>query len=87
MKFAPLLSFAVLALALALPACTKLTVENYDKLKMGMSYGEVKQVLGAPDKCSDVLAVKSCTWGTESRYVQVNFVADQVILFTSSNLR
>lgn len=84
-RFAPVL--ALFALAATLAACSKLTVENYDKLRMGMSYAEVKQVLGAPDKCSDVLAVKSCTWGDDSRYVQVNFVSDQVILFTSSNLR
>lgn len=75
------------AAVLMLAACSKLTVENYDKLKVGMRYDEVKQILGAPDKCSDVLTVKSCTWGTEQRFVQVNFVADQVVLFNSSNLR
>lgn len=75
------------ALTIVLGACSKLTVENYDKLKMGMTYGEVRQLLGAPDKCSDVLTVKSCTWGDDKRFVQVNFVADQVILFNSSNLR
>lgn len=80
-------SLCLAALALVLGACSKLTVENYDKLRMGMTYSEVKQVLGAPDKCSDVLAVKSCTWGDDKRFVQVNFVADQVILFNSSNLR
>lgn len=79
------LTLAVTALLLA--ACSKLTVENYDKLKVGMRYEEVKQILGAPDKCSDVLTVKSCTWGNEQRFVQVNFVADQVVLFNSSNLR
>lgn len=85
MKPAALLGLA--ALALVLGACTKLTLENYDKLKMGMTYNEVKQLLGTPDKCSDLLAVKSCTWGNEARYVQVNFFADQVVLFNSSNLR
>jgi len=75
------------ALTIALGACSKLTVENYDKLKMGMTYSEVKQLLGAPDKCNDVLTVKSCTWGDDKRFVQVSFVADQVILFNSSNLR
>ena len=85
MKPATLLSLA--AFACMLGACTKLTVENYDRLRMGMTYNEVKQLLGTPDKCSDVLALKSCTWGNEARYVQVNFVADQVVLFNSSNLR
>lgn len=78
---------AVAALALLLAACSRLTVENYDKLRVGMRYDEVKQILGAPEKCSDVLTVKSCTWGDDKRFIQVNFVADQVVLFNSSNLR
>jgi len=84
-RHARLICIAVLALALG--ACSKLTVENYDKLKVGMSYDEVKTLLGTPEKCSDVLTVKSCTWGDDKRFVQVSFVADQVILFNSSNLR
>ena len=85
MKRTALLGLATFALMLG--ACSKLTVENYDKLTMGMTYNEVKQLLGAPDKCSDLLAVKSCTWGNDARNVQVNFVADQVVLFNSANLR
>lgn len=73
--------------ALALAACSKLTPENYDRLKLGMSYPEVKAILGDPAACNDLLTVKSCTWGDEKRYISVNFVADQVVLFNSSNLR
>ena len=76
-----------LAAALLASGCSRLTVENYDKIRVGMRYDEVKQLLGAPDACSDVLAVKSCTWGDEQRHIKVNFVADQVVLFNSSNLR
>lgn len=75
------------ALGLVAAACSKVTVENYDKIKVGMTYGEVKQLLGAPNQCSDVMTVKSCTWGDEKRHVQVSFVADQVVLFNSENLR
>lgn len=82
---APRLALAALAILLA--ACSKLTVENYDKLKVGMRYEEVRQILGAPESCSDLLTVKSCTWGDDKRFIQVNFVADQVVLFNSSNLR
>ncbi|HJV27160.1 MAG TPA: hypothetical protein VJ673_15850 [Aromatoleum sp.] len=82
------LSLIALTAAAALAAgCNRLTVENYDKIRVGMRYEEVKQVLGAPDKCSDVLAVKTCKWGNDERHIQVNFVADQVVLFTSENLR
>lgn len=83
----PLRILGVAALALALAACTKLTVENYDRIKVGMSYDEVKRLLGEPARCSDLMTVRSCTWGNESRHVQVNFIADQVVLFSSSNLR
>lgn len=76
------------ALSLLLVAgCSKLTAANYEKLKMGMSYGEVKALLGEPAKCSDLLAAKQCTWGDESRSVSVSFVGDQVVLFAAQNLR
>lgn len=83
--FAALLAplFALLVLA----GCSKLTVENYDKLKMGMPYAEVKTLLGDPSSCTDVLAMRNCTWGDAQRSITVSFVADQVVLFNASNLR
>lgn len=78
--------FAIALLALACAACGRLTVENYDKLKVGMSYGEVKQLLGEPTRCSDVLGVKSCQWGEDKRGISVNFVGDQVLFFTAENI-
>jgi hypothetical protein len=80
-------AFALLAATLALAACSRLTVENYNQLRVGMKYDEVRELLGAPARCSDLMTVKSCTWGDDQRYVQVSFVADQVILFNSENLR
>ncbi|TAH48967.1 MAG: outer membrane protein assembly factor BamE [Betaproteobacteria bacterium] len=78
---------ATLLATLALMACSKLTPENYDRLKPGMSYLQVKAILGDPANCSDLLTVKTCTWGDDTRYINVNFVADQVVLFNSANLR
>ncbi|ATE59709.1 outer membrane protein assembly factor BamE domain-containing protein [Thauera sinica] len=83
----PCTAAATLLATLLLLACSKLTPENYDKLRMGMSYAQVKAILGDPAGCSDLLTVKTCTWGDEKRYISVNFVADQVLLFNSSNLR
>ena len=77
----------ILTLAILLAACGKLSVENYDKLKIGMPYTEVKQILGPPEHCSDVLGVKSCTWGDDKRYINVNFLGDQVIIFNAENIR
>ncbi len=76
-----------LSLALLLTACTPLSVENYNKLKVGMSYDEVKKILGTPAKCSDILGVKHCTWGNEQRHVDVNFVGDQVLIFSAENIQ
>lgn len=85
---APLLRCVLaLALAAAVVGCSKLSAENYDRLKMGMSFAEVKAILGDPTTCSDLMTVRSCTWGDEKRHVNVNFVADGVVLFTASNLR
>ena len=81
----PILAAALVAITLG--ACSKVTVDNYNKLQVGMKYEEVKLLLGKPTKCSDVLTVKSCVWGDDKRYVQVSFVADQVLLFNSENIR
>ncbi|THF66525.1 outer membrane protein assembly factor BamE [Pseudothauera nasutitermitis] len=76
----------VLAVA-ALAGCTKLTAENYNRLKPGMSYEEVRAILGKPDSCSDLLAARNCTWGNEQRSINVSFVGDQAVLFQSDNIR
>ena len=77
----------ILTLVIFLAACGKLSVENYAKLKIGMPYTEVKQILGPPEHCSDVLGVKSCTWGDDKRYINVSFLGDQVIIFNAENIR
>lgn len=67
--------------------CSKLTMENYEKLQMGLGYDEVVDILGKPDHCSEALFVRSCVWGDEQRNITVNFVGGKVVLFTSKNLK
>lgn len=76
-----------LILFLALAGCSRLTMENYAKISVGMPYADVIQLLGKPDRCDDVMGLRSCTWGDETRSVHVSFAADQVLLFTSNNLK
>lgn len=76
-----------MGLLLAMLGCSKLTLENYDKITTGMTYEEVTQLIGAPEQCDDVLGVRNCTWGDEKRSVSVSFVGGQVLLFSSSNLK
>lgn len=74
--------------SLVLGACgSQLSLENYSKLKVGQSYEEVKQVIGEPARCDEMLGVRTCVWGDEQRGVSVNFVAGQVLLLSARNLK
>lgn len=80
-------TISVLALSLAILGCSKLTLENYDRITMGMPYDEVVRLIGAPDRCDDVMGVRNCAWRDGKRSIDVNFLAGQVLLFSSSNLK
>jgi hypothetical protein len=84
MKVKSLLGAALLLLVLG---CSQLTQENYNKISVGMSYDEVTALIGKPDTCDDVMGVRNCVWGNEKRSVQVGFVADKVLLYSSNNLK
>jgi hypothetical protein len=43
-----------MGLLLVLLGCSKLTLENYNKITMGMEYDEVTQLIGPPAHCDDV---------------------------------
>jgi outer membrane protein assembly factor BamE (lipoprotein component of BamABCDE complex) len=75
------------AVVLAAAGCSKLTAENYSKLKVGMTYPEVKAILGSPTSCDDTAAFRSCRWGDEKQHVTVRFVADQLVLHSAENIR
>ncbi|SPD72336.1 conserved hypothetical protein [uncultured Desulfobacterium sp.] len=66
--------------------CSKLTRENYDKLEMGMDYKKVVEILGEADQCDGALGMKNCTWGTDTKCINVKFVNDKVILFSGKGL-
>jgi hypothetical protein len=84
MKLRPALLGIVL---LTLLACSRLTLENYSKISMGMAYDDVVKLLGAPASCDDVIGVRSCKWGDDAHSVNVNFVGGKVLLFSSINLK
>jgi len=73
---------------LLLGACgSQLNMENYNKLKVGQPYDEVKKVLGEPARCDEILGIRTCIWGEEHRNISVNFVAGQVMLLSAKNLK
>ena len=78
---------AVMMIVLLIAGCSKLSMKNYEKLKMGMAYNEVVSTIGAPDKCSDVIGMKNCEWGNEKKSINVTFAGDKVLFFTCNGLR
>ena len=77
----------LLVLVAMLFGCSKLTVDNYAKIKTGIEYSEVVKILGKPDNCSEALFVRSCVWGNERKNITVNFMNDKAMLFTSNNIK
>ena len=56
-------TLCAMGLLLVMLGCSKITLENYNKISMGMSYDEVTQLIGSPDTCDDVMGVRNCLWG------------------------
>jgi len=77
----------LLVLLAMLSGCSKLTADNYAKLKTGIEYSEVVRILGTPDSCSEALFVKSCVWGNEQKNITVNFLSDKAILSSCRNIK
>ena len=78
---------AIPAICLLLVACSKVTAENYAKVKAGMEYKEVTAILGNPDRCDDLAGFKSCTWGDAKSHVNVRFAGDKAILHSAENIK
>jgi hypothetical protein len=83
----PYRSILAVACVVLLAGCSRLTVENFDRIKVGMGYEEVKSILGEPARCNEALTVRSCTWGDEKKHIDVNFVGEKVLLKTAENIR
>ena len=81
--------YTILVVAgLVLAACgSKVSLENYGKLRTGQSYEDVTKILGDPARCDEVLGIRTCVWGDEQRGISVNFVAGQVMLLSAKNLK
>ncbi|HOL64758.1 MAG TPA: DUF3862 domain-containing protein [Accumulibacter sp.] len=79
---------ACLAGSMLLFGCNqKLSLENYDKLKVGQSYEEVKQIIGEPAQCDELLGVRSCRWGDSNRGILAAFLAGKVVMLSANGLQ
>ena len=81
-------STAIFLAGIVLVACgSQLSLDNYNRLKSGQSYDEVKAIIGEAARCDEMLGIRSCVWGDEQRGIGVNFVAGQAVLLSARNLR
>lgn len=76
----------ILALSATLAACGKVTLENYEQIKVGMDKTELEAILGSADKCEDKTMHTSCTWGDNAKHIKVTLVADKVTLYSEKGL-
>ncbi|MBI2308926.1 MAG: hypothetical protein HYU78_16690 [Rhodocyclales bacterium] len=79
----PILLLSVFLLA----ACSKVNMENYNRLKTGQGYDEIVAVLGQPTRCDEILGVRQCVWGDEQRSIKVGFVGNTALTLSANNLK
>lgn len=84
-----LLRSAVFALSASLlAACgSQLSMDNYNKLKVGQSYEDVKKIIGEPTRCDETIGVRTCVWGDEQKGISIGFAVGQVMLLSAKNLK
>ena len=81
------ISIGILSLLLlATIGCNDVTPENYDQLRIGMSYEAVVDLLGKPDNCESAVGFKDCTWGGKEKYINVKFGGNSVVFFSSKGI-
>ena len=77
-----LLRIALPALLVALAACTKITQENFDKIRDGMTRAEVESILGTPSESSSAgvagISGGSATWKGDAGTITIQFFNDKV---------
>lgn len=76
----------IIVATLSLAACSKVTVENYEKIKIGMDKAEVEAVLGSADNCVEKTLHTNCVWGDESKNIEITLVSDKVTLYSKHGL-
>src|SRR5258706_16072625 len=77
-------SFAVAILLVVLAACSsRLSQENFDKVREGMSQKEVREILGEPADASGAsllgLSSGEAVWKDDKTTISVHFLNDKVV--------
>ncbi|RVT49051.1 DUF3862 domain-containing protein [Rheinheimera sediminis] len=77
----------LLAVLLSVAACSKLTQDNYDQVKAGMTYDEVSRILGKATHCDEAVGTKSCRWGDDAKNIKITFLADRATVFSNHGIQ
>ncbi|NMR23968.1 DUF3862 domain-containing protein [Pseudoalteromonas sp. NEC-BIFX-2020_015] len=76
----------IVAAILTLSACSKINLENYEKIEIGMSKTDVEAILGAAEKCVEKTLHTNCTWGGGDKKIEITLVSDRVSLYSKTGL-
>jgi len=76
----------IIFVSLFILACSKVTQENYEKIKLGMSYEEVVDILGKAQESGSSIGMTNCRWESNEKYIKVQFIADKVVFFSAKGL-
>lgn len=77
----------ITALVLLLSGCSNVTKANYDKIKSGMTYDEVVEILGKPEGCSETLGISNCEWKDDEAKISITFLSNQVTISVANGLK
>lgn len=76
----------LIAISIMLVACSKVTRENFEKVKPGMTTKEVIAILGEPTGSDSVdiagVTGTASTWKRGDMVISVHFLSDQVLVKT-----
>ncbi len=73
----------IIFVSLFIFSCSKVTQENYEKIKLGMAYEEVIDILGKAQECDSTIGMTNCRWKSNGKYIKIQFIADKVVLFSA----
>ncbi|MDC9519541.1 DUF3862 domain-containing protein [Pseudoalteromonas sp. S327] len=76
----------IIAATLSLAACSKVSLENYEKIEVGMDKAEVEAILGSADNCVEKALHTNCVWGDESKNIEITLVSDKVTIYSKHGI-
>ena len=85
-RMALLILLGVTLLGACAPQPGTVTFENYGKLKFGMAYDAVVEILGNPERDEPFMGIKQCTWVSGERHIHAKFIAGRAVYYSSKGL-